>query len=172
MFRHPDQHCPARDHRRFDAQIPGNAADDQPIRYRSACGLQQHNEFSERFLDMTVVSNNDRRQSRTPEDAFQFVQPAEGGEPAPMLLNCSSADIGGERKSAPVQFTSRFDATICVPVASEIAWILKAAPDIAPMGEFLHSIEQWRSWVQPGDGLTPQSGCPDGSAFQNMILSK
>ena len=26
--------------------------------------------------------------------------------------------------------------------------------------------------IQPGAGLTPQSGCPDGSAFQNMILSK
>ena len=25
---------------------------------------------------------------------------------------------------------------------------------------------------QPGGGLTLQSGCPDGSAFQNMILSK
>jgi hypothetical protein len=32
---------------------------------------------------------------------------------------------------------------------------------------------RWRqSRVQPGGGLTPQSGCPDGSAFQNMILSK
>jgi hypothetical protein len=76
--------------------------------------LQQHNEFSERFLDMTVVSNNnDRRQSRTPENAFQFEQPAEGGDPAPMLLNCSWADIGGERKSAhlsnlPTALTQRY----------------------------------------------------------------
>jgi hypothetical protein len=29
-----------------------------------------------------------------------------------------------------------------------------------------------RVGIQPGDGLTPQSGCPAGSASQNMILSK
>src|ERR1051325_5671601 len=50
--------------------------------------------------------------------------------------------------------------------------ILKAARDTVPMREFLHPIEQWRSRIQPGGGLTRQSGCPEGSAFRSEIAWK
>jgi hypothetical protein len=52
----------------------------------------------------------------------------------------------------------------------------KGSTNFRSLNDFRSRVRQpiWPGCVgsQPGGGLTPQSGFPDGSAFQNMILSK